>query len=87
MSYDAIGADGSVAIRMGSSRPLLVPYEADMLRELSKARSDVAHGRLDLMPIREQVEGPSRVTRGMLPAAGGGTDHQSPQPALFILTL
>ncbi len=77
-SYDAIGADGSVAIGMGSSRPLLVLYEADMLRELSKARRDVAHGRLDLMPIRDRWRA-SAVTRGMLPAVGGGTDHQSPQ--------
>jgi hypothetical protein len=60
--------------RLGG-RGYITPDEADMLRELSKARSDVAHGRLDLMPIREQVEGLSPITREMLPAAGGGTDH------------
>ena len=42
------------------------PDEADMLRTVSGVRTQLAHGRLDLTPTREQVDDLIRVTRGML---------------------
>ncbi|TDG25771.1 hypothetical protein [Paracraurococcus ruber] len=56
----------------------VTPDEADILRGLSRVRSEVAHGRLDLTPTRDQVRDLIRITRGMLDG-GEGTDHQSPQ--------
>ncbi|MHB0734244.1 MAG: hypothetical protein DI601_06395 [Azospirillum brasilense] len=44
----------------------ITPDEADIIRQLSQTRAQIAHGRLDLTPSREQVDGLIRITREML---------------------
>ena len=44
----------------------ITPDEADIIRQVSRFRAQIAHGRLDLMPTREQVDGLIRITREML---------------------
>ena len=44
----------------------ITPDEADDLRELSRLRNYVAHGRLDIEPSREQVERVIAATRELL---------------------
>jgi uncharacterized protein YutE (UPF0331/DUF86 family) len=44
----------------------ITPDEADIIRQVSRFRAQIAHGRLDLVPTREQVDGLIRITREML---------------------
>jgi uncharacterized protein YutE (UPF0331/DUF86 family) len=44
----------------------ITPDEADMLRQLGRIRKEVAHGRLDLKPVREKVERLLSITRTLL---------------------
>ena len=44
----------------------VTPDEADMLRQVSKVRNEVAHGSLDLMPTWEQVRSLIGITRTVL---------------------
>lgn len=44
----------------------ITPDEADLIRQLSRMRAQIAHGRLDLVPVREQVGSLIRITREML---------------------
>ncbi len=44
----------------------VTPDEADLLRRLSRTRNEVAHGRLDLTPSREDVALLTAVTRSIL---------------------
>jgi hypothetical protein len=55
---EALASDGYVT-----------PDEADMLRRLSRTRNDVAHGRLDLTPSRDDVALLIAVTRSLLEPA------------------
>ncbi len=53
-----------------ASEGYVTPDEADTLRRLSRTRNEVAHGRLDLTPSRDDVEMLIAVTRSILePAA------------------
>ena len=53
-----------------ASEGYVTPDEADMLRRLSRTRNEVAHGRLDLTPSRDDVVQLIAVTRSLLePAA------------------
>lgn len=49
-----------------ASEGYVTPDEADMLRRLSRTRNEVAHGRLDLMPSRDDVALLIAVTRSIL---------------------
>ncbi len=49
-----------------ASNGYVTPDEAVMLRLLGQIRNGIAHGRLDIMPTREQVEGLIDVTRTLL---------------------
>jgi uncharacterized protein YutE (UPF0331/DUF86 family) len=49
-----------------ASNGYVTPDEAAMLRRLGQIRNGVAHGRLDITPTREQVEGLIDVTRTLL---------------------
>jgi hypothetical protein len=53
-----------------ASEGYVTPDEADLLRQLSRTRNEVAHGRLDLMPSRDDVALLISVTRAILEAAG-----------------
>lgn len=44
----------------------ITPDEADIIRQVSRFRVQIAHGRLDLVPAREHVGGLIRITREML---------------------
>ena len=44
----------------------ITPDEADLVRHLSRMRAQIAHGRLDLVPAREQVGKLIGITREML---------------------
>lgn len=44
----------------------ITPDEADLIRQLSRMRGQIAHGRLDLVPAKEQVGSLIRITREML---------------------
>lgn len=44
----------------------ITPDEADVLRQISTIRNEVAHGRLDVMPTRKQVESVVGITRTTL---------------------
>jgi len=53
-----------------ASEGYVTPDEADTLRRLSRTRNEVAHGRLDLTPSRDDVERLIAITRSVLePAA------------------
>ncbi len=53
-----------------ASEGYVTPDEADMLRRLSRMRNEVAHGRLDLTPSRDDISLLIDVTRSILePAA------------------
>ena len=53
-----------------ASEGYVTPDEADMLRRISRTRNELAHGRLDLTPSRDDVAMLIAVTRSMLePAA------------------
>lgn len=53
-----------------ASEGYVTPDEADMLRRLSRTRNEVAHGRLDVTPSRDDVAWLISVTRSLLePAA------------------
>jgi hypothetical protein len=49
-----------------ASEGYVTPSEADMLRRLSRTRNEVAHGRLDLIPSRDDVALLIAVTRSIL---------------------
>jgi len=53
-----------------ASEGYVTPDEADMLRRLSRTRNEVAHGRLDLTPSRDDVALLIAVTRSILEPAG-----------------
>ena len=44
----------------------ITPDEADLVRQLSRMMAQIAHGRLDLVPAREQIGSLIRVIREML---------------------
>ena len=44
----------------------ITPDEADIIRQVSQLRAQIAHGRLDLVPTRDQVDSLIRITREML---------------------
>lgn len=48
----------------------ITPDEADKLRELSKIRNEVAHGRLDLVPTKGQIETLIQIARAILTIQG-----------------
>jgi hypothetical protein len=53
-----------------ASEGYVTPDEADMLRRVSRTRNEIAHGRLDLTPSRDDVALLIAVTRSVLePAA------------------
>jgi len=56
-------------IEMLASGGYVTPDEADMLRRLSRTRNEVAHGRLDIMPARDDVARLIAVTRSILEPA------------------
>ncbi len=49
-----------------ASNGYITPDEADMLRQLGRVRNQLAHGRLDLAPTRQELENLIRVTRAIL---------------------
>jgi len=56
-------------IEMLASGGYVTPDEADMLRRLSRTRNEVAHGRLYIMPARDDVARLIAVTRSILEPA------------------
>lgn len=53
-------------IEVLASEGYITPDEADILRNLSRIRNEIAHGRLDLGASREQVESLITITRSIL---------------------
>jgi uncharacterized protein YutE (UPF0331/DUF86 family) len=50
----------------------ITPDEADELRQIARLRNEAAHGRLDVVVTREQIEALAYVIRTLLGLPGSG---------------